>query len=191
MINDARFSVSRETTGRVGVQSGGRGSQTSKSDPQSTWLLCRRDVLRRCACRAVIECEPYFRPVGLRKMQRFANMLMRRIARCAAAPTSPFWQRRAERQIALRRTSRRPSWQNTFCLAREPVALANLVRTFGSLAPPNANAHTTTRFFCGAGTIGATKPTLNASDEQICSPVYEAIRDYWIDSRPGPGYSSP
>jgi hypothetical protein len=56
---------------RVGVQSGERGSQTSKSDPQSTWLLCRRDVLRRCACRAVIECEPYFRPVGLRKRQRF------------------------------------------------------------------------------------------------------------------------
>jgi hypothetical protein len=41
----------------------------------------------------------------------------------------------------------------------------------------------------GAGTIGATKPTLNASDEQIRSPVYEAIRDYWIDSRLGPGYS--
>jgi len=167
MMQGFRFRGKR--LGRVGVQSGGRGSQTSKSDPQSTWLLCRRDVLRRCACRAVIECEPYFRPVGLRKMQRFANMLMRRIARCAAV--------------------RRPSWQNTFCLAREPVALANLVRTFGSLAPPNANAHTTTRFFCGAGTIGATKPTLNASDEQICSPVYEAIRDYWIDSRLGPGYS--
>ena len=107
---------------------------------RATWLLCRRDVLRRCACRAVIECEPYFRPVGLRKMQRFANMLMRRIARCAAV--------------------RRPSWQNTFCLAREPVALANPVRTFGSLAPPNANADTPTHFFCGAGTIGATKPTL-------------------------------
>ena len=29
----------------------------------------------------------------------------------------------------------------------------------------------------------------NASDEQIYSPVYEAIRDYWIDSRLGPGYS--
>jgi len=29
----------------------------------------------------------------------------------------------------------------------------------------------------------------NASNEQICSPVYEAIRDYWIDSRLGPGYS--
>ena len=102
-------------------------------------------------------------------MQRFANMLMRRIGRSGAA--------------------RRPSWQNTFCLAREPVALANLVWTFGSLAPPNANADTTTRFFCRGWHDWRYKAHASASDEQICSPVYEAIRDYWIDSRLGPGYS--
>jgi hypothetical protein len=49
----------------------GRGSQTFKADPQGTWVSCRRDGLRRCACRAVIECEPYFRPAVLQKMQRF------------------------------------------------------------------------------------------------------------------------
>jgi len=30
----------------------------------------------------------------------------------------------------------------------------------------------------------------NASEENGCSPVYEPIVDYWIDSEPGPGYSS-
>src|ERR1700741_2239177 len=134
----------------------GRGSRTPKSNPQSTWLSCRRDVLRRRACRAVIECEPYFRPTVLRKMQRFVLTCL-----CGGLRAGP--------RLGARRR------RTHFCLAREPVALANLVRTFGSLASPNANAHTTTRFFCGAGTIGATKPTLNASDEQICSPVYEAI----------------
>lgn len=52
-----------------------------------------------------------------------------------------------------------PSWQNTFCLAREAVALAKFARMFGTLAPPNANADTPTRFLCGGGTIGATKAT--------------------------------
>jgi hypothetical protein len=37
------------------------------------------------------------------------------------------------------------------------------------------------------------KADFNASDEQRRSrahePVYEPIRDYWIDSRLGPGYS--
>jgi hypothetical protein len=138
----------------------GRGSQTFKADPQGTWVSCRRDGLRRCACRAVIECEPYFRPAVLQKMQRFVLTFLCGGSALGRGSDFAFWQGRAQRQIALPRTSRRPSWLNTCYLARESVALANPVRTFGSLAPPNANADTPTRFFCGAGTIGATKPIL-------------------------------
>jgi hypothetical protein len=80
------------------------------------------------------------------------------------------------------------SWPNTLCLAREPVALANLVRTFGSLAPHMLTP--TRRYVSSAGWHDwRYKPHPNASDEQIWSPVYEAIRDYWIDSRLGPVYS--
>jgi hypothetical protein len=70
-----------------------------------------------------------------------------------------------------------------------PIDRMTCILTLGvshAETPIRPYAHT---FLQRAGTIGATKPTLNASDEQICSPVYEAIRDYWIDSRLGPGYS--
>lgn len=33
------------------------------------------------------------------------------------------------------------------------------------------------------------KSAPSAGDEQSCNPVSEPIVDYWIDSRPGPGYS--
>ena len=52
--------------------------------------------------------------------------------------------------------------------------------------PIRRNAHT---FLLRGWHDWRYKPHPNASDEQIWSPVYEAIRDYWIDSRLGPGYS--
>jgi hypothetical protein len=54
------------------------------------------------------------------------------------------------------------------------------------LTPIRRNAHT---FLLRGWHDWRYKADLSARNEQIFSPVYEAIRDYWIDSRLGPGYS--
>ena len=147
-----------------------RGSRTSKSDRQSTWLSCRRDVLRRCACRAVIECEPYLRPVGLRKMQRFVLTCLCGGSRAGPRLGGPSWQK----HIMFSERTGSPCERRS---GASPHQMLTPIRRLRRLVS-SAGWHDW-RY----------KPHPNVSDEQIWNPVYEAIRDYWIDSRLGPGYS--